>query len=69
MGVTDEVLKTNESYAKNFKCERANLGVSPQGCGSPLSPVIVQFPDCNILTLTERSYLIGSCDGGGWCRW
>ena len=65
MGVTDEVLKTNESYAKDFKCERANedwgepldLGISPQGCGSPLSPVIVQFPDMQYLNADRRVIL------------
>ena len=48
MGVTDEVLKTNESYAKDFKCERANENLgepldleSPlKAAGSPLSLVI-----------------------------
>ena len=44
MGVSDEVLKTNKSYAKDFKCERANedwrepldLEISAQDCRTPV---------------------------------
>ncbi len=65
MAVTHEVLKTNESYAKDFKCELANedwgepldLGISPQDCRKPADPVIAQSPDMQHLNGDRRVIL------------